>query len=350
MSGKVLACVAVCAAGLACTPAMGWQSDKGAVGVEKVEAEFQQDVDRSAVSAPVPRNLSTAETRSKAASQASLNSRSAPAADPELSSGDEHIVVTDPEDQNEGGLPPARGEGDYLLMLASGVLGGAVFAIFTAFWGSRERRLVAERIAALELSRKEVDRKIEQLTFQQGTVRGASPLPWPSEAEAGHTVAESAPFRGVEERSSGDAPRERAITESRSPRRVAIGDLVSGYARVASGQITRATFQSFFDSIGNSGPVEVADQGRSIVSSRTSEAFLTSVNAGSAIVVFPSYDFIANQATQFSTIASVPEAVSLLFELKRGDGDIAMERPAIFNATDSGPELRSKGVLRGFGG
>jgi hypothetical protein len=119
---------------------------------------------------------------------------------------------------------------------------------------------------------------------------------------------------------------------------------------VAGGQISRAAFADFFESLGPTGPVEAADAGETIEASSDPDAFLASVHLSGTTLVFPSYSFIANLDTQFTTIASVPEKVACLFTLSRGSGEVVLEKPALFEDEDFGPRLRSKGELRGFAG
>jgi hypothetical protein len=129
-----------------------------------------------------------------------------------------------------------------------------------------------------------------------------------------------------------------------------LNEISAGYSRAVSGHISRSAFADFFDRIGSSSPVEIADGGRAIQNASTPESFLTCVSAGSAYLVFPSYDFIANQATQFATIASVPENVAAVFTLERGDGELILESPAIYEQTETGLRIVTKGEIRGFGG
>ena len=117
-----------------------------------------------------------------------------------------------------------------------------------------------------------------------------------------------------------------------------------------SGQISRGAFADFFATIGLAGPVEIFDDGNFIGSASGGETFLTCVNAGPAYLVFPSYDFIANQSTHFATIASVPKDVGAVFTLERGDGELILETPAIYQESETGLRRVEKGEIRGFGG
>lgn len=129
-----------------------------------------------------------------------------------------------------------------------------------------------------------------------------------------------------------------------------LNEISAAYSRIVSGNISRRAFADFFETIGRSGPAEISDGGRSIEGVSGGESFLTCVNAGSVYLVFPSYDFIANQATQFATIASVPENVASVFALERGDGELILDRPAVYEDSETGLRLVSKGEIRGFGG
>ncbi len=134
-----------------------------------------------------------------------------------------------------------------------------------------------------------------------------------------------------------------------SPPPVPLSEIVAGYRHLLSGTLSRASFQSFFEGIGESGPVQLTAD-RTSIEEATGESFLVSVARSSRVLVFPSYDFASNAANQFSTIASVPEAVSILFDLERDEGEIAMERPAMFDIGEDRLVLKSKGVIRGFDG
>ncbi len=69
-----------------------------------------------------------------------------------------------------------------------------------------------------------------------------------------------------------------------------------------------------------------------IASSENAESFLTGVKAGGSILVFPSYDSSRTKKTQFKIRSRASlENVSALFTLTRGNGDIMLETPAIFN-------------------
>lgn len=133
------------------------------------------------------------------------------------------------------------------------------------------------------------------------------------------------------------------------PPPVPLSEIVAGYRHLLSGTLSRASFQSFFEGIGESGPVQLTAD-RTSIEEATGESFLVSVARSSRVLVFPSYDFASNAANQFSTIASVPEAVSILFDLERDEGEIAMERPAMFDIGEDRLVLKSKGVIRGFDG
>ena len=128
-----------------------------------------------------------------------------------------------------------------------------------------------------------------------------------------------------------------------------ISEIVANYRRLLSGTMSRSSFQGFFDAIGESEPVKLTTQWDSIEPA-TGESFLTAVSLGPDLLVFPSYEFVSNAANQFSTIASVPESVSAVFELRRDDGEITLDRPAVFDGHDIRPVLRTKGILRGFDG
>jgi hypothetical protein len=128
-----------------------------------------------------------------------------------------------------------------------------------------------------------------------------------------------------------------------------LDSISSAYSRIVSGQISRSAFAEFFDGIGRWGPVEIAGGGGGIEPAEDG-SFLTCVNAGGAYLVFPSYDFIANQANQFATVASVPDNVAAVFVLERGDGELILGRPALYEESEAGPQLVSKGEIRGFGG
>lgn len=129
-----------------------------------------------------------------------------------------------------------------------------------------------------------------------------------------------------------------------------LDDVVAGYGRLVSGQISRSAFQDYFENIGPYGAIKVTQQGRSIEEAAGDETFLMSVLLGQHILVFPSYEFVSNMETQFNTIASVPEPVAQLFELGKGDGEIVVEAPAIFDNLDGTPVFQSSGVMKGFGG
>jgi hypothetical protein len=128
-----------------------------------------------------------------------------------------------------------------------------------------------------------------------------------------------------------------------------VNEIVADYQRLLSGTMSRSSFQNFFEAIGSAGPVQPTADHNSIVNA-TTESCLTALARGSKVLVFPSYEFVSNAANQFSTIASVPEAVSALFDLQRDDGEIVLERPAIFDGGENYPVLRSKGIIRGFDG
>jgi hypothetical protein len=159
------------------------------------------------------------------------------------------------------------------------------------------------------------------------------PLRWPSAESPGRPSAVAAP----------EASRPLAATPN-------LDKVSAAYGRVIAGHISRSAFADFFETIGRARPVEIADGGRSIEAASGGESFLTSVDTGPVHLVFPSYDFIANQATQFATIASVPENVAAVFALERGDGELSLDRPAVYENSETGPRLVSKGQIRGFGG
>lgn len=128
-------------------------------------------------------------------------------------------------------------------------------------------------------------------------------------------------------------------------------EIMRRYREAVSGTISRSTFRLFFDEIGAWGPVDPEDGGRRISASKDDEGFLVSVMNGTEALVFPSYNFVANQDTQFSTIASVPETVASAFSLVRGAGDIVLGTPAVYLTDGEGSAvLVSRGEIRGFSG
>jgi hypothetical protein len=129
-----------------------------------------------------------------------------------------------------------------------------------------------------------------------------------------------------------------------------INDIVLAYGKIATGHLSRSAFQSFFSSLGPGGPVDVIDGGQSIRRSEDPDAFLISADIDGTILVFPSYSFVANRDTQFSTIASVPDNVALLFALTRGSGEIVVASPAVFSEREGVPTRERRGEIKGFAG
>jgi hypothetical protein len=122
------------------------------------------------------------------------------------------------------------------------------------------------------------------------------------------------------------------------------------FAQLTRGNISRTAFADFFDTLGDSTAVDSADGGRSLQPAQ-GEGFLTAVESGGYILVFPSYRFVSNWDTQFAFMASVPESVTELFDLTRGDGEIAMASPALFESHSGGaPRRLERGAITGFQG
>lgn len=230
-----------------------------------------------------------------------------------------------------------------IIGLLAGFAGATIASLFRV--GSRRwsRRLSA-RIDELENWRA-VERKARETAAS-----ASAPPPPPPSSRRQEVPASAYGMTGPEWETQGAGQPAQAPPAVPSRPIIPLNDIVMRYGKVAAGHISRSNFAEFFESVGQFGPVEIAEGGQSITVTSNEESFLTAVNAGSAILVFPSYDFVANQETQFNTIASVPDDVAVLFELARGDGEIVLDRPAVFEETEAGPNLRSKGELRGFGG
>lgn len=169
----------------------------------------------------------------------------------------------------------------------------------------------------------------------------APPPPEPAEARG---PAPPPPPEPAEAREPPPPPEPR-----RRPSVPNLAEISAAYSRIVSGHISRSAFAQFFDGIGRSVPVEITDGGNAI-GRASGESFLTCVDAGEAYLVFPSYDFIANQTTQFATVASVPESIAAVFTLERGDGELILDRPAIYEDSGTGLRRVEKGEIRGFGG
>jgi hypothetical protein len=148
------------------------------------------------------------------------------------------------------------------------------------------------------------------------------------------------------------APEPRGEAPPPQPRRAPpdLGSIAARFGQLTRGNISRTAFAEFFASLGDSTAVESADGGRSLQQAQ-GDGFLTAVDVGGHILVFPSYRFVSNWDTQFAFMASVPESVTELFELARGDGEIAMARPALFESNAGGaPRRIDRGEIRGFQG
>lgn len=254
-------------------------------------------------------------------------------------------------------LDPAVGPSASAAMagLLAGFIGAALANRFNIGRRGREADL-AKLLAALEAqSREAADR---------GPASRLSPSP-PAPARRPPDELRTEPYwhLGGEPRPRVEPPQRPAAESSGSPPAAVsqeprrplptvpnLNEVSAAYSRVVSGNISRRAFADFFETIGRSGPAEISDGGRSIEGVSGGESFLTCVNAGSVYLVFPSYDFIANQATQFATIASVPENVAAVFALERGDGELILDRPAVYEDSETGLRLVSKGEIRGFGG
>lgn len=140
--------------------------------------------------------------------------------------------------------------------------------------------------------------------------------------------------------------------EAPEPRPAPMPDLAqvaAGYGRLTRGNISRSDFARFFEALGTSSAVESAAGGTSLQQAQ-SEDFLTAVSVGGRILVFPSYNFVANWDTQFTTMASVPESVAEVFDLARGDGEIVMSAPALYEEDGGAPRRLQRGVISGFQG
>ena len=129
-----------------------------------------------------------------------------------------------------------------------------------------------------------------------------------------------------------------------------IEEITARFGRVAAGQISRSGFSRFFEELGPSGGVRAERGGTTIAPASGGEELLASVNSAGRILVFPSYEFVSNQPTQFATIASVPDEVASVFELTRGDGELVVLRPAVFEEADGETRRLMKGELGGFAG
>ncbi|HEY1605760.1 MAG TPA: hypothetical protein VGF77_09200 [Allosphingosinicella sp.] len=118
-----------------------------------------------------------------------------------------------------------------------------------------------------------------------------------------------------------------------------INEAVDAYNRLLGGSsLSRSSFEEFFASLG--GRRDLGDGRR----------FLAAVETGRTVLVFPSYEFASNMETQFSTIASIPDELAEAFDVQRGEGEILLEYPAVFDLASGTDRLVTKGTLRGFRG
>lgn len=241
--------------------------------------------------------------------------------------------------EEEGGLN--------LWVLLPAVLAGLLGGLGGAWLlGSGFRRDVAlhlqdlkNRVGRLEKFRQEATAEIERLDATPGG-GSAPPQParpfWMKSGDVGETP--SPPTR--EQRTESSPPR-----ASLSPEAIA-----AQYSQLAQGNISRSAFESFFGQFGTAAPADIIDNGRFIQPSVHEDSLLTSVTQGGRALVFPSYAFIANSETQFTTMASAPGAIQHLFDLSKGGGGLVLDRPALFEDRGSGLQLVEKGALRGFQG
>jgi hypothetical protein len=217
----------------------------------------------------------------------------------------------------------------------AGFFAGAVAALAVhALWPRKRLRQLHDRIVALEGQVKPIINGPPPEAPPQGTepqVNRDRPRPLPAEPEFAPVqgFVSPAPLRRQPEH---DQPRQRAGT----PR---IEEAVNAYNRLVAGtSLSRSSFEEFFSRLGSRG------------GGATASRFLTAVEAGEILMIFPSYEFASNIETQFNTIASIPDDVSEYFDTQRGDGSIVVDYPALVSLSpERGSEIR-KGVIRGFRG
>jgi hypothetical protein len=209
---------------------------------------------------------------------------------------------------------------------------------------------VDNRLAAIERglrSGAERDDKVDRILSRVAD----RPPPSPGAADWLETAMPDRARQGgpVQPITSATAPVRPAAAPSAPPRET-VEEITARFGRVAAGQIARSGFSRFFSDLGPSGGVRVERGGAVIEAASGGEELLTAVNTSAGILVFPSYQFVSNQPTQFATIASVPDEVASIFDLTLGSGDLVVNRPAMFEEIDGETRRVAKGALGGFAG
>jgi hypothetical protein len=239
----------------------------------------------------------------------------------------------------------------YLLMLVLAVLGG-----YIGGWYAFRSMGIKEHLERIDREFQDhwraTDGRLRDLREKmQAPAARPGPREHSSYAVPGGERLERERHDGISQEQSGtrNAGAERETAAARHRELPNLSALAAQYGQLTRGNISRSDFARFFDSLGESMPVESCDGGRGLQQAQ-GEGFLTAVGQGDHIIVFPSYTFVANWDTQFTTMASVPESVTELFDLSRGDGEIVMAAPALFDRNGGSPLRIERGKLHGFQG
>jgi outer membrane murein-binding lipoprotein Lpp len=242
----------------------------------------------------------------------------------------------------------------FLIALVAGMVGGLAGASLSA---ARAGRASEELHSKIDMLKRKLGQLGDEVVAAQQTADTAYDAAMNRNTPEPQIVAPATNRQGPDEAAERQPPPppaarpdQAAATMHPAPLPRLLNGVMESYAQLMAPPMSRSKFDRFFEDLGRSGAVSFVKEGCRLVTARGSAGFLTGVSVDLHVLVFPSFNFIANAETQFATIASVPAAVAELFELQRGSGIVTVERPAIFREDTQGPVLQEKGIIGGFPG